>query len=379
MKYYWSRFENFLDLCHERDIIVQLEIWDPWDHYEDHQSFGGWSFHPFNPKNNINYTEQESGLTTVIDYPPRSEPSEHGFFLTVPALQNNKLVLDYQLAFMDKLLSIALEYPNVLYCINNESGEHLEWSQFWAEPIHKKAEMEDVRVPVTEMRRQEDIKAADHRLIFDKPELYTFLDISQNNAWSGLGQGHYDNILEVRNYISDSPRPINNVKNYGAARHGEEETVARFCRIVFVGSAGARFHRPHPIEDPNAHEASSDYGLGLSPRAQSVIKSLSLLVDEFDIVAASPSNDLLSDREENEAYLMAISGKQYALYFPKDAGDGLVSLDLSGIEDQWELRWLKIAEVKWKEGEDLIPKGNKLQLKKPDNDHWLALIQKKPV
>ena len=38
---YWRRFDNFLKLTCERDIIVQIEIWATWDHYEDHQSLGG--------------------------------------------------------------------------------------------------------------------------------------------------------------------------------------------------------------------------------------------------------------------------------------------------------------------------------------------------
>ncbi|HSI76564.1 MAG TPA: hypothetical protein VK957_11725 [Lunatimonas sp.] len=131
------------------------------------------------------------------------------------------------------------------------------------------------------MRRNEDVLADDHREIFDQPDRYTFLDISQNNAWSGLGQKHYDNVLHVRDYIADIPRPINNIKNYGATRHGEEESIARFCRIVFAGAASSRFHRPHPIEDPDAHESSSDYGLGLSPKAQKIIQSMRYIVDEM--------------------------------------------------------------------------------------------------
>jgi hypothetical protein len=56
------------------------------------------------------------------------------------------------------------------------------------------------------------------------------------------GQHHYDQILFVREYISDAPRPINTVKIYN--RHGDEESVARFFRIIFAGGASARFHRP---------------------------------------------------------------------------------------------------------------------------------------
>ncbi len=30
---YWDRFENLLQLTFERDIIVQIEFWDPHDWY----------------------------------------------------------------------------------------------------------------------------------------------------------------------------------------------------------------------------------------------------------------------------------------------------------------------------------------------------------
>ena len=371
---YWSRFENFLQLAFERDIIVQLEIWETWDHYEDHQSLGGWSFHPFNPANNINYSAEETGLPHQIDYPPTGQPSNHSFFRSVPKLDNNEVLLAYQKKLIDKILSYSLNYPNVLYCMNNETGEHLEWGDYWAKYLKNKASEAAREVYITDMRRNEKIRTEDHHHIYRNPDLYTFLDISQNNAWEGLGQKHYDNIMFVRDFISNDPRPINNVKNYGAVRHGEEETIARFCRIIFAGCASARFHRPHPLEDPGAHETATDFGLGLSPKAQAVIKSMDRIMKEIDFVDARPSNDLLSDREENEAYLLENSGKQYVLYFPKDAGDGSVTLEMSGIEGKWDLRWLNIKDSKWQDQKIEIGGGNKVKLQKPDSGHWAALI-----
>lgn len=371
---FWNRFQTFLEICYQRDIIVQIEIWDPWDHYEDHQSFGGWSFNPFNPKNNITYNPEESGLTTVVNYPPQSKTTEHPFFKTVPSLRNNELVLKYQKAFVDKLLSISLNYPNILYCVNNESGEEVDWSDYWADYVHQKANDKGLRIQITEMRRREDVQADDHKRVFDDHERYTYVDISQNNAFSGLGQGHYDNIMFVREYIADHPRPINNIKNYGANRHGEEESVARYCRMVFAGTASVRFHRPHPLEDPNDHEASSDYGLGLSPKAQKIMQSLRQVTNKLELAKTHPRNDLLSEREENEAYLLAEEGKQYALYFPLNAGDGKVMLDLGAAKGQWKMEWVNISENTWL-GEMVEIEGNqKVSIQKPDKGHWGAVI-----
>lgn len=69
---------------------------------------------------------------TAIDYDPRGRPTDHAFFRTVPALDDNERVLRYQRAFVDELLSYSLRYPHVLYCMNDETGEHVEWGDYWA-------------------------------------------------------------------------------------------------------------------------------------------------------------------------------------------------------------------------------------------------------
>ena len=367
---YWDRFSRFLDLAYGRDIIVQIEIWDPWDRYEDHQSFGGWSHYPFNPANNINYTAEESGLPTAVDYPPQTNPTEHPYFRTVPALDNNQMILGYQQAYIDRLLSISLQYPNILYCIHNETGEKVEFGDYWADYIRKNADERGIPVHITDMRRNEDVRSHDHAHIFDNHERYTFVDISQNNAWSGLGQGHYDNILYVRERLAANPRPINNNKNYGAARHGEEESVARMGRIVFAGAASARFHRPHPSEDPSDMFEKTDFGMGLSARSQKIIQSLRMATDQLDIALTSPRNDLLGDRRENEAYLLAEPGRQYAVYFPDG---GSVYLDMSPSEGGWSVRWINLGKAEWID-QDRVQAGGAVRLETPDKGHWIAVI-----
>ena len=50
---YWRRFENLLSLASARDIVVQIEVWDRFDH-----SRAEWKTDPFNPANNVNYSAQ---------------------------------------------------------------------------------------------------------------------------------------------------------------------------------------------------------------------------------------------------------------------------------------------------------------------------------
>ena len=367
---YWDRLERFLELTVERNIIVQIEIWATWDHYEDHQSRGGWSYHPYNPDNNVTYSPEESGLPTEIDYPPSSEPTEHPFFRTIPALDDNDLVRRYQTEFVDALTDRTFEYPNVLYCMNNETGEHLEWGDFWIEYLHNRAADRGVDIYTTDMRRNEDVTASDHDHIYDNPDKYTFVDISQNNAWEGKGQQHYDNICYVMERTASPPRPVNNVKNYGAIRHGEDESVARFCRIVFAGCASARFHRPHPIEDPAKHETKSDVGLGLSPRAQCVIQSMRELTDRIDLRAASPAPDRLSNREPNEAYVLANPPEEYALYFPDG---GAVTLDIQESTGAFRESWIEIDTAEWTD--PVVRDGTAtLDIESPGSGHWGVVL-----
>ena len=58
---YWTRFDKMLRWTVEREIFVQIEVWDRFD-FTDSGGRNFWQSHPFNPKNNVNYTYIESGF-----------------------------------------------------------------------------------------------------------------------------------------------------------------------------------------------------------------------------------------------------------------------------------------------------------------------------
>jgi hypothetical protein len=360
---YWQRFDNFLKLTHERDIIVQIEIFDRHDLSTDHQSYGGWSKHPFNPANNVTYTPETSGLPVDIG---SNHGWTHPFFVVVPALQDNELVLRYQQAYVDKTLSISLEYPHVLYCIQNESSQDLAFGDYWAEHIHRRAREAGSSVYVTDMRNQWDITHNNHHHIYKNPQRFNFLDVSQNSTQEG--QTHWDRMVQVRAMVQDNPRPINNNKIYLGGN--EEEAVARMFRIIFAGGASARFHRPHPLEGTDDHEKSTRWGLGLSPRAQATLQAARTLTDAMNIFVCEPRNDLLSERSPNEAFCLAQKGRQYAVYFPDG---GQVNLDVSDTRGSLEIRWLDINRSAWQQPET-VALSRALKLKAPGKGQWAALI-----
>jgi hypothetical protein len=350
---FWRRFEHFLALTNERDIIVQIEVWATFDYYRDN-----WAVNPFNPKNNINYTAGQTGLAEHVDSHPTR--TENNFFWSVPAERHQKTVLKYQQRFVDKILSYSLRHGHVLYCMDNETSVTPEWGKYWSEYIRSKARAAGVTVHTTEMWDPWDLAHAMHSATFDHPETYSFVDISQSNHQKG--QKHWDNAQRQRARIAGSIRPLNNVKIYGAdtGRFGNDrDGMERFWRNIFGGLASARFHRP-------------DSGLGLGDKAQANIRSMRLLTDRIDIFTCAPHNDLLSDRESNEAYCLANPGTEYAVYFP-DGGE--VTLDIGSLERPAELTWLNILTSRWSDAQPITERKN-LKVTCPTRDYWAALVKK---
>jgi hypothetical protein len=355
---YWNRFEKFLNMAYERDIIVQIEIWDRFDFSRE-----SWSRNPFNPKNNVNYNSNQSGLEEVINTHPGKK--ENRFFRTPPGLVNNELILNHQNSFVKKILSISLKFPNILYCISNETNESPVWSDYWAFFIHNVAFQNKVLVHITEMKDAWELSDPQHASVLNKPDLYTYLDFSQNSHQ--IGQTQWDNAQWVRtNYLENFPRPMNSVKIYSGTAHGGgfEEGAQKFWRNIFGGFASSRFHRTGNPFDPG--------GIGLSPLAQNQILSMRMLTDEMNVFLCSPSNHLLSNRESNEAYAFAEVSRQYAIYFPNG---GSVKLDLANAHGNYSMSWLNIMISEWQHAES-IDGGKIIDLHTPGGGPWVALIKK---
>lgn len=324
---YWQRFEKLLKLASERDIIVQIEIWDRFDHSRD-----TWLTDPYNPKNNINYSYAEAGLDSL--YPLHPGQNKQPFFFTVPELKNNEVLLRYQQAFVKKLLSISLKYGNVLYCIDNETSGVEEWATYWARFIKENSKGKEIYI--TQMWDNWDVKTPVHKRTIDHSELYDFIDISQNSQLTG--RQNWDNAQYVFNYIKDTPRPVNSTKIYGSDRGSwldrgitTEHAVQTFCRNIIGGFASSRFHRP-----PS--------GLGLSPLSVNCIKAIRMIEEKVKMWDISPGIELLGDTEDNEAYLAVKEGEAYVIFFT-DGGE--VSLDLTRTGNRFTLQWIQISNPIW--------------------------------
>jgi hypothetical protein len=374
---YWRRFEQLLGLARALNIIVQIEVWDRFDFSREQ-----WEAQPFNPKNNVNYGYEQSGFHMA--YPQHPGENDHPFFFTTPAQHNNKLVLRYQQRFVDELLSRSLRFPNVLYCISNETSGDEAWSTYWAEYIQARARRMATPVFITEMWDDWNLQAPSHRRTFDTPARYGFVDISQNNHLRG--DLHWRMLQWVRSYLAKTEaRPINNVKIYGAGRPAHAATVsglkrllgraptmdstndygssheaaARWWRNLIGGAAAVRFHRP----------AS---GIGLNEQAQQHMRSTSLLLKAFDIIRAIPDTDhsTLFDRDADEAYATRIADGSSAVYFPNGGNIRLVIPR----EGDFTVRWLSIDKASWVSSETRRV-SRLVSLTTPADGHWIALVE----
>ena len=356
---YWDRLENFLRETSERDIIVQLTLWDHFDFHEGH---------PWHPSSNVNY-----GSEVVSE-----EEDVYGGSV----LQENEELLAHQRRFVDKILSVSLRYGNVLYNINNEGSEPRAWDAYWASYIQEQAAEAGREIYVTSMMFD---PSSSVRRAMTYRDVYAYTDISQNNQDSrgARGPAHYANVLTWREKLEADPMPMNNVKIYGSgvganysAGTGKEATD-RLWKNVFAGAASARFHRP-----------DDGWGIGLSEHAQANLEAMSMLLEELDVFDAKPHSDLLrsyagTPASSMEAYCLAKIGEAYAVYFPE--GRFTIDLDPWVYAERVRVRWLdveegswsepEIREVDWEGGVDTWGFRGRVRLTTPSNASAVALVE----
>ncbi len=378
---YWQRFQNMLKWTAEREIFVQIEVWDRFD-YSDWGKPQKWQSSAWNPKNNSNYSYDQSGFAKKY-HNGQLYNDQHPFFHSIPGTKQYQkkydLIRHHQERFVDKMLSYSLPYGHVLYCMNNETSSEAGWGKYWIRFIQAKATEKGVMVWTTDMF--DDSFDADRSkntpIIFDDAEHYMFADISQVNSRS-YDEEHWVRLRWLLGQIDTHPRPTNHTKIYGSGYKifgtgGPEDGIERFWRNIFGGSASARFHRP-------------DSGNGLGDLAKGSIKAARILESQMKFWDITPRMDLLSDRESNEAYLAAKPGENYAVYFPNG---GSVGLDLSEAPGVLQRTWISVAMgvptrtsgvggwTGYGSMEDTIQGGAIVTLSAPYKGGWVAVIVKK--
>ncbi|MEZ6047374.1 MAG: hypothetical protein R3C11_17685 [Planctomycetaceae bacterium] len=331
---YWTRFQNLLRITRERDIIVQIEVWDRFDYSREN-----WDRHPYRPVNNVNYSVKESGLRN--SYPQHAHRDQQPFFHSIPGMpqytKQLEIIRKYQERFVEKLLSYSLQYGNVLYCMDNETSTPPAWGRYWIGYIQERARREGVIVYCTDMFDDgfNPERSRSYAQAFDDPETYTYLDISQVNS-RVFNEEQWTKLKWYQQRVAEHPRPMNHVKIYGDGGFDfgsgrPPDGVERFWRDMFSGCAAMRHHRDIA-------------GIGLQPLAKACIQAARKLESEVKLWEVTDHQELLRNREPDEAYLVADPGRKYALYFTKG---GSVGLDLSQSAGTFKLLWINISTGEW--------------------------------
>ena len=109
------------------------------------------------------------------------------------------------------------------------------------------------------------------------------------------------------------------------------------------------------------------YTLSLHDALPISIRKIETLVKFWEV---EPHMELLTDREDNEAYLTAAEGEKYVVLFPEG---GTVKLDLSRYNRKFTCRWISIKTGEWGE-QFFINGGNKQEISTPDSGGWFVVI-----
>jgi len=364
---FWDHVKVLLEEAQKREMIVQVELWDKWEFYNNNYDKTYW-----NPKNNSNYSSSATGLETSLpEKPYKKSPA----FFNAYRDSNKTVVLKYQRAFIQKLLEVAKPFNNVIYEIGNESSEPQEWNDYWAKYIKSNA---GKNVYVTDQR---DDYSPDGNIthVLNHPALYDFIDVSQigmGHITTDYHQKHYNDFINVRNKIlaSGIKRPMNNTKGYkwvrswgDAYKGGENVSINRLWHGIFSGLAGFGFH-------PSHYETDSRAGSAMRPNVLRNIKSMRMLEERVDIMQMSPGNHLLNGQSADEAYALA-SGSQYAVYFTGKA-DRTVTLKRESSKST-QLVWLNPDTGKL--DSPITVTGTVITLKAPGLGRHVAILSGDPA
>jgi hypothetical protein len=249
--------------------------------------------------------------------------------------------------------------------MDNETSTPYPWGQYWMQFIRDRAAEVGRKVFVTDMfddfwKGENSTKV---RLVFDNPQIYSFVDISQVNS-RNFGQDHWDRMRWLIDQASVNPRPVNHTKIYGSGHTSfgsgsPKDGVERFWRNILGGSASARFHRPTS-------------GNGLNDLAQASLKAVRNMEDRVKMWEVKADNELVLNREANEAYLALRPGEKYMCYFT-DGGE--IDLDLIGHPGTYQMDWIDLSKGDWvPEASSTVQGDSTVPIKSPGTGDWLAII-----
>lgn len=357
---YWENLQAFLMECESRKLVVAVELWDKFDYQKNYWEASAWR-----PRNNVNYTLAESGLNDLYEPTLRSDEKnelhlDNPFLATLPEFDDNQLILGYQHAFFDKVLSVTLQFSNVIYYIGNEWKESQEWPIYWANRLKHHTAEAGKEVPLSVMVWSSS-EAFDPELNFvlDRSDLFSFAGFRVGNPKIPLGPGHYERIMEVRSMVDAAgPRPMVDSKiRTGSKLFYHPVRQARVWRGFMAGWSALSHHRVH------VHPTrGTSQDMGFTPAAQANLRAMRRFSELITPWECEPRPDLLDVAGEDEGYLMADPGRAYGVYFVLQ---GSAELPLPSDDAVYQLTWINIETGEALDVGDPVAGGQTITLEAP--------------
>jgi hypothetical protein len=241
--HFWDRLASLVRCAYDREIIISFEFWDLYGPARgpggnlDFQTPPGdrWSAHPFFPGNSPD-------LTGVDALPAQTHMRDIAFCRTVTRGAYGK-ALRLQEQYVRRLLDVLSPYPNVIYCMVNETSAEKAWSDYWLDFTHRYFDEVWDGAPHLAGEMPREYGFTGNFTVEDMLDdaRYDFADASQYYRGSGLAEAQrvQRNLARFRAYgeRSGHVKPLMCMKVYNRLAPS-----VLWMRLL-AGSASARYHR----------------------------------------------------------------------------------------------------------------------------------------
>ena len=285
---YFQRLRRRIKKAYEQNIYVSIMLFEGWGMQF---SPNAWTYHPMNPKNNINeingdHNSDGRGLEVHT--------------LTIPS------ITQIQKAYVKKVIDTVNEFDNVLYEISNENHPlSAEWQYHIIRFIKSYEKSKSKQHPVG-MTFQ--YKGGSNKTLFDSPADW----ISPNN------QGGYRDNPPLGNGQKVILTDTDHLWGIGGNDVWVWKSFLRGLNPLFMdpykGKVLKKSYDPKWVEPLRK---SLGYTLTFARR--------------MDLAAMVPRNDLATTK-----YCLADPGREYLVYLPETTS---VTLDLSDAEGDFAVEW----------------------------------------
>jgi hypothetical protein len=286
---YFRRLRERTLAAQQRGIYVMVMLFQGWSNRVSKKSGANpWFGNVYNKSNNINGIDGDRG---------------EGGNGAASHRQGDPELLEFQEAYVSKVVDTVNDLDNVLYEISNESLGSLEWHEHIAGVIDRQQVRGRKRHPIV-------ISGCGDGLTNDQ-----LLGSSADAVGlSGIGD---------RAYLHDPP------ESSGAkvVVHDTDHIQPKCRDPLFVWKNFLRGNHPIVLDWGLAEKESQEW----NPirRAMGISRSVS---EQIDLVAMVPSGELCSSR-----YCLADRGREYLALVPDNTE---LSIDLSGSTSQYDVQWI---------------------------------------